>query len=231
MFYLIGISLAGFNLIYFVNYFQAPEIYHANLSLSPISHLFKSTYILFIGLLCIYLQSSLFQFIEKQISETGKKVSLDAEFRIEQQKNRFARQLIEKEKALNRKLEEEIRKKDALANQLKENKAQIKSIISNLLGFTYSCKPDEDWTMLFMSDQIENISGYNSSSFTGKKGMNYKSIIHPDDLEYVIDEMNECYMNNRQFDLEYRIIHKDGNPVWVHEAGRGVYDKMVISIH
>jgi PAS domain S-box-containing protein len=225
MFFLIGISLAGFNLVYFLNYFQAPEIFQANLSLTPISHLFKSIYILFIGLLCVYMQSSLFQFLEKQMSVTVKKAELDAEIKIEQQKNKFARQLIENEKALIRKLEEEIRNKDALADQLKENKAQIKSIISNLLGFTYRCMPDDEWTMLFMSDQIENISGYSSASFTGNNGMNYKSIIHPDDLALVIDELSFAILNNRQFDLEYRIINKNGNHVWVHESGRGVYDK------
>jgi PAS domain S-box-containing protein len=225
MFYLIGISLVGFNLVYFLNYFQSPGIFQANLSLTPISHAFKSIYILFIGLLCVYMQSSLFQFLAKQISVTVKKAELDTEIKIEQQKNRFAQQLIEKEKVLIRKLEEEIRIKDALANQLKENKAQIKSIISNLLGFTYRCMPDDDWTMLFMSDQIENISGYSSASFIDNTEINYKSIIHPDDLAFVIKELSVAMLNNRQFDLEYRIIHKNGNPVWVHESGRGVYDR------
>lgn len=225
MFYLISISIAGFNLVYFISYFQSPEIFHAHLSLSPISTLFKSVYILFTGLLCIYMQSSIFLFIGKQLIESGKKAELDAEIKIEQQKNRFAGQLIEKEKALNRKLEEEIREKDALARQLQENKAQIKSIISNLLGFTYRCMPDNDWTMLFMSDQIENISGYSPVSFTGNGGMNYKSIIHPDDLDRIREEISEALMNKRQFDIEYRINHKNGQPVWVHESGRGVYDQ------
>lgn len=226
MFYLIVISIAGFNLVYFLNYFQSPEIFQAHLSLSPVSSLFKSVYLLFTGLLCIYMQSSIFQFIEKQLSESGKKAELDAEIKIEQQKNRFAGQLIEKEKALNRKLEAEIREKDALAGQLQENKTQIKGIISNLLGFTYRCMPDDDWTMLFMSDQIENISGYSPLSFTGNGGMKYKSIIHPDDLERLREGISEAVMNNRQFDLEYRINHKKGQPVWVHESGRGVYDKV-----
>lgn len=225
MFYLIGISLAGFNLVYFLNYFQSPGIFQANLSLTPISHVFKSIYILFIGLLCVYMQSSLFQFLTKQMSVTVKKAELDTEIKIEQQKNRFAQQLLEKEKGLIRKLEEEIRIKDALANQLNENKAQIKSIISNLLGFTYRCMPDDDWTMLFMSDQIENISGYSSASFICNTEINYKSIIYPDDLAFVLEELSVAMLNNRQFDLEYRIIHKNGNSVWVHESGRGVYDR------
>ena len=225
MFYLIAISIIGFNLVYFINYFQTPDLFQAYLSLSPVSSLFKSVYILFTGMLCIYMQSSIFQFIDKQLLESGKKAVLDAEIRIEQQKNRFAEQLIAKEKALNRKLEEEIKEKDTLAKQLKENKAQIKSIISNLLGFTYRCIPDDEWTMLFMSDQIENISGYRSSSFTGSKDLKYKSLVHPEDLDRVRAGIWEAVNNNRQFDLEYRITHKEGHSVWVHESGRGVYDK------
>ena len=225
LFYLIAISIIGFNFVYFINYFQTPDLFQAYLSLSPVSNLFKSIYILFTGMLCIYMQSSIFQFLDKQLLESGKKAVLDAEIKIEQQKNRFATQLIEKEKALNRELEAQIKEKDALAKQLKENKAQIKGIISNLLGFTYRCLPDNEWTMLFMSDQIENISGYRALSFTGNNDMKYKSLVHSDDVDRVREGISEALRNNRQFDLEYRIKHKEGHAVWVHESGRGVYDK------
>ncbi len=225
MFFLVGISMLGFNLVYFVNYFQTPELYSANISLSPISHIFKSIYIIFVGLLCIYLQNSVSGFVKKQLSETERKAELDSAVRMEQQKNRFAQQLIDNEKALNRKLEEEIKVKDALAKQLKENKEQIKSIISNLLGFTYRCLPDDDWTMQFISDQVEDVSGYSSSSFLNNSELSFKSVIHPDDLDYVIKNLSDAILDKSQFDLEYRINHRDGKPVWVHESGRGVYDK------
>ena len=225
MFFLIGISIAGFNVVYFSQYLEAPGLFSENISLSPISHIFKSVYLIFIGLLCIYMQSSIFRFIQKQLSEKEKKAQLDSEILIEQEKTRSAKEMIEKEKALNKELENEIRKKDELAAKLKDNKEQIKSIISNLLGFTYRCKPDDSWTMLFISDQVEDVAGYNPSSVINNEEITYKSLIHPDDMSYVDEHLTKALGNRRQFELEYRIRHKNGNDVWVHESGRGVYDK------
>ena len=223
--YLIVIAAIGFNLIYFMQYNQTPELLSANISLSPIAHIFKTVYISFIGLLCIYMQNSIIRFIEKQLTEAAYKNRLDAGIRIEQEKNKFASQLIEKEKALNTKLEEEIRTKDAIADQLKANKEQIKSIISNLIGFTYRCLPDKNWTMLFISNQVEEITGYKPEAFTGFRGLNFASLIYPDDHENVKAKISEALSNKKKFDLEYRLIRISGETVWVHEAGRGIYDK------
>ena len=224
MYYLIIISVAGFNLIYFNQYFQTPDLLSSSISISPISHIFKSVYIAFIGLLCIYLQQSLFGFIEKQHTQAKIKAELDAEVKLEQQKNRFALELIEREKTLNRKLENEINQKDALTKQLRDNKEQIKSIISNLIGFTYRCKPDEEWTMLFITEQVEEITGYKPEAFTGQ-GMSFASVVHPDDLDLARAGISGAIAGRKKFDLDYRLVKKDGNTVWVHEAGRGVYDK------
>jgi PAS domain S-box-containing protein len=186
--------------------------------------LFKSVYIVFIGLLCIYLQHSISKFIEKQMKEAEKKAELDTEIKVEQQKNKFAKQLIEKERALNEKLEKEILAKDSLARKLKESKEQLDGIISNLVGFTYRCIPDYEWTMMFISDQVESVSGYTSASLLENSEFTYNSIIHPDDQEFVRNHILEAISKKDKFDLEYRIMHKDGHPVWVYEAGRGVYD-------
>jgi PAS domain S-box-containing protein len=222
--YLIVISAIGFNLIYFMQYSQTPGMLSANISLSPISHVFKSAYIIFIGLLCIYMQNSITRFIEKQLAEAAQKNRLDAEIKIEQEKNKFASRLIEKEKALNAKLEEEIEARDAITAQLKANKEQIKSIISNLIGFTYRCLPDEEWTMLFITDQVEDITGYRPEDFTAQ-GMSFASVIHPGDLESARAVISEAIAGRKKFDLDYRLVNRSGEIVWVHEAGRGVYDK------
>ncbi len=221
--YLIIISAIGFNLIYFLQYSQTPGLLSENISLSPISHIFKSVYIIFIGLLCIYMQNSITRFIEKQFAEAAHKNRLDAEIKLEQEKNKFASSLIEKEKALNAKLEEEIKARDVIAAQLKANKEQIKSIISNLIGFTYRCLPDEKWTMLFITDQVEDITGYRSEDFTGK-GRSFSSIVHTGDLEILRAKISEALAGKKKFDLNYRLVKKSGEIVWVYEAGRGVYD-------
>jgi len=102
------LSLLVFNVNYFIQYPKDPELFNMSLSLSPLSHIFKSAYILFIGFLCIYLQHAMSKFLEKQIAEAAGKSELDAKIKIEEQKNIYARQLIDQEKRLNKELEREV---------------------------------------------------------------------------------------------------------------------------
>ena len=73
-------SIFSFNLVYFYQYFSDPVIFETSLSLSPVSHLFKSSYLLFIGFLCVYLQHSLKRLIIKQMNESRR--NLDAEIEL-----------------------------------------------------------------------------------------------------------------------------------------------------
>lgn len=223
--YLIFISVLGYNMIYFASYFEQTQFYNEYLSLSPTSQIFKSFYISFIGLLCVYFQISVFKFLDKQLLHTKEKAKLDTEFKVEQEKNRFAKQLIDKEKALNQELADEIMKKDKLARQLEDSKEKLESIISNLLGFTYRCLPDEKWTMLFVSEQIEDVCGYKAQDLVADNNLTYNKIIYPDDIEFVNNQISKAISDRTQFDMEYRIRHRNGNVVWVHDAGKGVYDE------
>ncbi len=42
----------------------------------------------------------------------------------------------------------------------------------------YRCKCDKDWTMLFMSDAVDPLSGYPASDFIGNAVRTYESVIH-----------------------------------------------------
>jgi sensor histidine kinase YesM len=106
--YMILLSIILFNANYNYAYLQDDTIYTTFLSTSPLSHIFKSVYILFIGLLCFYLQISLENFIGKQIEEAAERMKLDARVKIEEEKYKYAQQLIEKEKEMTIKLEKEV---------------------------------------------------------------------------------------------------------------------------
>lgn len=108
--FMVVLTVLLFNSNYFYAYSQNELYYLQTLSTSPLSHIFKSAYILFIGFLCIYLQLSLEKFIEKQVAEASAKIKLHARVKIEEQKNKYAQKLIEKEKQMTAKLEQEVEK-------------------------------------------------------------------------------------------------------------------------
>ncbi len=222
--FLIFISIAGMNIIYFDRYLADPSYYDQSLSMSPLSHIFKSIYVFFIGGLCLFLQHSFFRFIEIQLVHANEKAELDNSIRMEQEENRHAKEMIEKEKALNMELEKEIQHKEELTRRLNESKKQMKSIISNLVGFTYRCLPREGWKMIFISDQVETVCGYNPRCFMDNNPISYQSIIHPQDVERVKLKVDQALEKRIKFDLTYRLVHKEGHIIWVHEAGQGVFD-------
>ncbi|MHC4143633.1 MAG: PAS domain S-box protein [Planctomycetota bacterium] len=108
--------------------------------------------------------------------------------------------------------------------QIEESERKFRTLAENIPGVVYRCKNDEDWTMIFTSDSIHDISGYPVSQFTSNE-RSLGSIIHPDDRERVWQHVQECLENGRPFTLEYRILNSDGDIRWVYEGGRGVTDQ------
>lgn len=222
--YLVLFTVVGYTAIYLWSYPAHSALYQASLSFSPLSHFFKAIYIILIGLLCIYLQYTYKQILDKKIEEINKQAHLNTIIEVEKQKNTLANELIEKERILNKQLEKEIHAKETLAEDLRYSQEQYRSIIANLVGAAYRCMPDDKWTMVFISTQIEDITGYKVSDFIHNKNIGYKDILHPDDKEWTVSYINDNVNKGKEFELEYRIINKKGETVWIHETGRGVFD-------
>jgi len=106
---------------------------------------------------------------------------------------------------------------------LKDSQEQFESVINNLPGITYRCKSDEDATMLFLSEEVKRMTGYDAADFIDNKTLSFVSIIHPDD-RCGIFEIGRQVDKRKPFELEYRLITRDGRVIWVTDIGRGVFD-------
>ena len=106
------------------------------------------------------------------------------------------------------------------AARLRENEALLRSLISNIPGAVYRCALDADWTMQWLSDEIEVISGYPASDFIHSAVRTFASVIEPDDREQVEQSVIEAVDAGRPFTLEYRVRRRDGDVRWVLERGQ-----------
>lgn len=82
----------------------------------------------------------------------------------------------------------------------------------------------EGWPVIYVSENIKSVLGYDTSFFTGKD-FRYVSIIHPDDLERVADEVK--YFTDRgvdNFNQEYRLLKSDGSYIWIYDVTKFVRD-------
>jgi PAS domain S-box-containing protein len=106
------------------------------------------------------------------------------------------------------------------AAQQRANEALLRSLTANIPGAVYRCACDEDWTMEWLSDGIEQITGYPARDFVRSAVRTFTSVIHPDDREQVQQSVLAAVDAQRPFTLEYRIQTRDGAERWVLERGQ-----------
>lgn len=71
---------------------------------------------------------------------------------------------------------------------------------------------------IILLGKTEKIFGNSKSKF-GNNRRNWSSRIHPKDLPRVENEFSRSYKENQVFDIEYRVKHKSGKYMWVHDRG------------
>jgi PAS domain S-box-containing protein len=107
---------------------------------------------------------------------------------------------------------------------LQTSEEKFRGLVANIPGAIYRCLVDEHYTMQYVSDSIEAISGYPADDFVGNAVRSYSSLIHPEDQHWLDSARNHALFVHQPFSLEYRISHQDGGFRWVYEKGRAIYN-------
>jgi PAS domain S-box-containing protein len=107
--------------------------------------------------------------------------------------------------------------------ELQESRQFLTSLVSNVAGAIYRCANDGDWTMQFISEEIQAISGYPVSDFIDNAIRSYDSLIYPEDRDEAHAAVDAAVARREAYRLEYRIVNAEGATVWVHERGCGVF--------
>jgi len=117
-----------------------------------------------------------------------------------------------------------------MPNQFKENSlSQTEKIINNLSVVVYKCLVDLDWTMIYMSDSMEKVTGYKADDFIGfDSKMTYSSIIYKEDRDHVAKIIAKAMLASSGFQVRYRIIDIKGKMISVFEKGKFVKDKQTL---
>lgn len=117
-------------------------------------------------------------------------------------------------------LEEEL---EQVSSALHQSENLFQTLIKNIPGVVYLCNYDKHWTMHYIVKEIENITGYPASDFINNNVRSFVSIIHPDDTALIDRTVRESVNNDKPYEMEFRIIRKDGEIIWVYEKGRQVH--------
>jgi PAS domain S-box-containing protein/putative nucleotidyltransferase with HDIG domain len=104
--------------------------------------------------------------------------------------------------------------------ELESSRRSYTTLLANLPGMVYRCRNDTDWTMEFVSEGCQRMTGYPAEALVENREVAYGQLIHPDDRERVLQEVQAGREAGRPFQIEYRIRRQDGTHIRVWEQGR-----------
>ncbi|WP_459946583.1 PAS domain-containing hybrid sensor histidine kinase/response regulator [Desulfocastanea catecholica] len=99
----------------------------------------------------------------------------------------------------------------------------FRNLVETIPGTIFQCLPDREWTILFISDEVERLSGYLASDFIHNKVRTFAGLIHPDDVQYVEDALGQAVKHRHLYTLEYRIVDRYGHIHFVYGQGKATY--------
>lgn len=109
-------------------------------------------------------------------------------------------------------------------HDLREKERMLSTLLGNIEGMVYRCRDDASWTMEFVSQGCERLTGYSPEDLLLNNRISYEEITYPEDRARVRESISIALREGRGFDLEYRIVRADGAIRWVWERGTGIYD-------
>ncbi len=102
--------------------------------------------------------------------------------------------------------------------------------LERMPGGLFRYKDDEKGEVDFANKGLFEMLGCNTrEEFDELTGGCFAGIVHPDDREHALAEINEQIEHSDQDTLVYRLNHKDGKLVWVTDQGHRVLDKKGIA--
>ncbi len=105
-----------------------------------------------------------------------------------------------------------------------QSKNQYESLVNNIPGITYRCMNDDEWTMIYISSSILTISGYNTDELLNNAKISFADIVMTEDKNMVNEIKSRAIQENRSWEIQYRIRHKNGSIYWVYEKGNAIYN-------
>ena len=101
---------------------------------------------------------------------------------------------------------------------------KFRSLVNHIPGVIYRCSGDEYLSLEFFSDEIEKLTGYTREYFVQNKQDGYSRLVHVDDRDAVRKTIRQAVAQKEKFEIEYRIVKKNGELRWVFESGQGIYE-------
>lgn len=106
-----------------------------------------------------------------------------------------------------------------------ESDRKFRATVTNVAGIVYSGSTTKPWTMEFISEASNTITGFAPDQFYGNAKLGWESLIHPEDLPVVEEQLNRAVMDKGCYRLLYRIVTINKEIKWIREQGCCIMDE------
>lgn len=109
-------------------------------------------------------------------------------------------------------------------NKQLEAEERYRQLVEQITAITYIDSADGTQTAYYISPQIHTLLGYHPEEWMAEERI-WRRLIHPDDREWVLNEVDRCNQAGKEIAMEYRLVAKDGHVVWVRDEAVMSRDK------
>lgn len=107
---------------------------------------------------------------------------------------------------------------------LKDAELLYRTLVEETSVVIYRDIAEEGGPSVFISPQVENLVGYSVEQWTQNPAF-WQSIVHPEDLDLVLNTITEVLRTRESRSIEYRFKAINGNWVWVRDESVAVADE------
>jgi PAS domain S-box-containing protein len=100
---------------------------------------------------------------------------------------------------------------------LGNGEAKYRLLVKNLPNVVF--KGYKDWTVDFVDNKIESLTGYPKEDFDTRR-VKWLDIVIKEDIAAMQRKLIDALKGDKSYIREYRIRHKNGNPLWIQESSQ-----------
>lgn len=116
------------------------------------------------------------------------------------------------------------RDNQSLRTELNIRERQLANLTKNIPGGAHQCAYDANMTLLSMSDGFLSMFGYRREEIETRFDGKFINMIYPGDRAEMIRSTYAQLQKGPDLELEYRVLQKNGQPIWVLDKGRLIDD-------
>jgi PAS domain S-box-containing protein len=105
---------------------------------------------------------------------------------------------------------------------LRASELRYRTLVTNIPDVAWLV--DRDGNTLFVSPNVEKVMGYTADEICRGGARSWFGRIHPDDLPAVRRQLSAVFESGGTFDLEYRVRHRNGRWLWLHDRAVATYE-------